>query len=182
MFNFQGKKYEYLDAFPNQTRVNERRVELPLALEFLEENKDKEILEVGNVTRHYRPKGTLTHDVVDLFEVNPNFPEIINQDILTWNPSKQYDAVLSISTLEHTEDPLSAVNRIFKMAPKVLITIPFGYSRTNEVFERISNLSLKYMKRINDNNDWKEAIRKEVTGTKYNEPFPFANAIMIIKR
>jgi len=179
MFKFQGKEYGYIDMKPNQTRLNERRVELPLAMEFLNEFQGKEILEVGNVTRHYKPKTEMWHDVVDLYE-KIEWQNIMNEDILSWNPTKKYDAVLSISTLEHTNDPLLAVNRILKMAPHFLITIPFGYSRTHEVFEAFPNLL--FMRRINlEENEWVEATREEVVGTEYNTPFPFANAIMILK-
>lgn len=165
---------------PNQTRVNERRCELPMGLDFLELNKGKRILEVGNVSFHYKPRGYYKHDVVDLYEKVPGWP-VMNEDILTWKPQGRYDATLSISTLEHTDDPLLAVNNILSYSDHVFITIPFGYQRSNDVFEAFPDLL--FMKRINlAENEWREATREEVKGTKYNTPFPYANAFMILKR
>jgi len=178
-FQFQDTFYQYVDASPNQTRVNERRAELPLALDYLDSFKGKSVLEVGNVLRHYIPKGQCTHDVVDLYEKNPNFPEIINEDILTWTPEKKYDTVISVSTVEHTDNPLLAVQRICSMAPHVFITIPFGYAKVNEIFDAYPQLA--FIKRVNQDNDWREATREEVKDTQYNTPFQFANAIMILK-
>ena len=165
---------------PNQTRINERRVEVALGYDYLEQMKDKKVLEVGNVMRHYKDKGYYTHDIVDLNETNPNFPEIMNENILIWKPNKRYDATLSISTLEHTEDPLLAVNNILSYSDHCFITIPFGYDRGNEVFEAFPDLL--FMRRINEDNEWREATREEVKETEYNKPFRFANAIMILKR
>ena len=179
MFTFQKKQYEYLDASPNQTRVNERRCELPLGLAFLEEYKGKRILEVGNVSFHYKDRGYYNHDVVDLYEKVPGWP-VKNEDILTWKPEGRYDATLSISTLEHTYNPLLAVNNILSYSDHVFITIPFGYNGVDKIFEAFPDLL--FMKRINQDNDWKEATRDEVKGTEYNKPFLYANAFMILKR
>jgi len=175
---FQNKNYDYIDMSPNQTRVNERRIELPLAMEFVEEHRDN-LLEVGNVLRHYKPRGYYTHDIVDLYETNPNFPEIINEDIMTFPPKKQYDAIVSISTLEHTDNPLAAVQRVISMAPHIFITIPIGYHNTEPVVDAFSD-SL-FLFRVNKENDWEEATREEVRGVQYNKPFPYANALLIIK-
>ena len=181
MFNFRGKEYPYIDLPPNNTRINERRVEVSLGYAYLERYKGQEVLEVGNVMRHYKPKGIYTHDVLDLYETNPNFPEIINQDILTWCPTKRYKATLSISTLEHTSNPILAIANILSYSDHVFITVPFGYAKSYQVFEAYPDLF--FMQRINNEaNEWREATRDEVAGTKYNEPFRFANAIMILER
>lgn len=175
MFKFNEQEYEYIDMVPNQTRLNERRVELPLAMEFLDWFEDQEILEVGNVTYHYTE---IHHDVLDLNEKVRNYP-IINEDILTWEPKRDYDAILSISTLEHTNDPLKAVKKILNMADHVLITIPLGYLKTDEIFD--SGIKMNFLKRVSKDNEWVQAERSEVIDAKYNQPFPFANAIMVIK-
>lgn len=179
MFKFENKEYEYIDMSPNQTRVNERRVELPLAIDDCERFKGERILEIGNVLYHYKPRHYYNHDVLDLYEKIPGLP-IINEDVLTWKPEKPYDYVVSVSTLEHTGNPLLAVQNILGYTKHCFITIPFGYHRVEEVFNAFPDL--KFMRRLNKENDWVEATREEVKDTKYNTPLPFANAIMIIKR
>jgi hypothetical protein len=180
MFKFNGKEYQYLDMSPNDTRLNERRVEVALGLDFLEKTRGQVVLEVGNVMRHYVDKGFYTHDILDLEETNPNFPEIMNQDILSWKPNKRYDTTLSISTLEHTGNPLKAVNNILSYSKHCFITMPLGVDGVLDVAEAYPD-NVKFMKRINDKeNEWVETTKEDVKNTKYNEPFYCANAIMIL--
>ena len=179
-FQYNGNTYSYVDHPSNQTRVNERRVELPIAFDFLKRMEGKRILEVGNVTHHYNR--AYTHDVLDLYEKVP-WLDIINEDILTWNPSEPYEAVLSISTLEHTADPLSAIDRVLSFAPNVLITVPYGYG--DGWIERVPTypgVDMFYMQRQDQENQWKQVSPHDVQGTRYNTPFPFANALLILEK
>src|SRR3990167_6625734 len=98
-FMFRGQVYDYIDHPSNQTALNERRVELPIAKDFVKGIKS--LLEIGNVTFHYG--FALLHDVVDLNEKIPNVK--YNADILRWRPTREYAQALSISTLEHTDNP-----------------------------------------------------------------------------
>jgi hypothetical protein len=50
---------------------------------------------VGNVLSHYF---SVNHDVVDKYEKAEG---VINRDIIDFHPSKEYDLIISISTLEH---------------------------------------------------------------------------------
>jgi len=170
-FWFNRKVFTYVDMRPNQTRVNERRVELPIAFNFIEELDDN-VIEIGNVTRHYRD---YKHDVVDLNEKVKW--EVWNEDVLTWTPKKEYAGAISISTVEHTNDPLLAVQRILTFAKRALITVPVGYNRVREI---IDNIDMFFLKRTNDNNEWVEATYNVVKDYKYGFPFPFANAIGVI--
>lgn len=175
---FQGKDYQYIDMSPNQTRVNERRMELPLAFDFLGDPEGKEIIEVGNVTGHYRQEYS-HHDVLDLYEKVPWNP-IINDDVLTWKPTKKYTHAISISTIEHTLNPTLAVDNIITYAPRVLITFPFGYNGIDALVEKHKN-GMFFLRRVNDDNEWEEVTYDMVKGTEYNTPFPFANAIGVIR-
>lgn len=183
-FKFKGKEYEYLDMSPNQTRVNERRVELPLGQEFIEEVRDGVVLEVGNVLAHYKDVNYYNHDVLDLYEKVPWCPDIINKDILTWKPSKKYDAVISISTLEHTGNPLKAIERILSWKPKrVFITLPVGVDGVEKVIAEHPE-KISFMRRINEDNQWEEISHEKIASLfpiEYNKPFPFANAIVIFR-
>lgn len=176
-FYFRGQKYHYIDESPNQTLVNERRVELALAFDFLGDPADKEIIEVGNVTGHYR-KEYETHDVLDLYEQVP-WNLVINEDVLMWKTKKDYTHALSISTIEHTANPTLAVEKILTFSPHVLITFPFGYAGIDTLVKK-HNHGMYFMRRINEDNEWEQADCEDVKGTEYNTPFPFANAIGII--
>lgn len=172
-FTFRNKEYEYFDHPGNQTAVNERRVELPIAFEFIEKYKD--VLEIGNVTRHYHREWK--HDVVDLNE-NPTWP-IWNKDVLTFEPPRKYLATLSISTVEHTVNPVLAVERIIKFAPKYLITMPIGYSSNNGVLNL--DYPMYFMIRKNKENEWEQMFDKNsFREIKYGKPFPYANGVVII--
>lgn len=178
-FKFKNKEYKYFDHPGNQTAVNERRMELPIAFEFAEKYKD--IIEIGNVTRHYHRE--YTHDVIDLYEKSA-WP-IFNSDILTWKPSdfdegdKPYKAALSISTVEHTKDTRKAIENIMRLTPHYLITVPFGYATTYDILGW-NYWKTYYMKRISKDNRWKQIEWKDIKNPEYGAPYPFANYVAII--
>ena len=92
---FHGLSHEYFYNSYNFTWCNERIVEVPIIMRFIEEAGNKRILEVGNVLSHYVAHD---HDVVDKYERSSM---IINEDIAHFRSEKPYDLIVSISTLEH---------------------------------------------------------------------------------
>lgn len=172
-FTFNGKEYKYFDHLGNQTRVNERRMELPIAFSFVEKHKDN-VIEVGNVTRHYHREWT--HDVVDLYEKS-KWP-IFNEDVLNFVPTRPYNASISVSTCEHTIDAMKSIQKVMSFAPKFLITVPFGYNTTKEVLNW--DLPIYFMQRVDDDNHWEQVEKDKVKNTDYGKPFPFANTVAII--
>lgn len=114
---------------------NERAVEIPLAMNFLKKYSSHDIIEVGNVLRHY---GVFKHIVVDKYE---KMGGVINEDILTFVPKKKYECVVSISTIEHIgfdEIPRDAekigkvLRRLYSIFlnedGKMFLTFPLGYN------------------------------------------------------
>lgn len=100
MFRYDGLLFNYLDAQYNTTRLNERAIEVPVALYHLREH-ERDALEVGCVLPHYLPWNEPDyprHTVLDLYE---QWPGIINENVFTWQSPRLYDLVISISTLEH---------------------------------------------------------------------------------
>ncbi|MGZ4934111.1 MAG: hypothetical protein ACXV49_06390 [Halobacteriota archaeon] len=112
----------------------------------------KQILEVGNVLSHYFP---LHHDVVDKHETGIN---VLNKDIVEFQPEKKYDLIISISTLEHigfNEEMYSLPESAQEVVPsptyvarpekilrviqhlkrllsddgKIIVTIPWGFNK-----------------------------------------------------
>src|SRR3990167_3580677 len=127
-FILQGKRYEYLDHTYNCTRQNERTVEVPPGL-FLCQVK-RNVLEIGCVLPHYLPDWpTHGHEVIDLHE---DFPGVINADVLTYEPSRQYDLIISISTLEHLgtvcrfQQALDRMQSWLFLNGLLFVTIPHG--------------------------------------------------------
>lgn len=135
-FNFEGKEYNYFFDNYHATWTNERKVELPIFLEYVKNKKN--ILEIGNVLNHY---GKFNHTVLDKYEI---FPDVINEDIVDYNPKNKFDHIISISTFEHVginggpnEDKSSkdkAVNALkhaltlLKKGGTIYITFPVGYN------------------------------------------------------
>src|SRR6202034_3735504 len=87
--------YYYFYHRYNYTWKNERTIEIPIIWDIIRKNPNKEILEVGNVLSHYYQ---VHHTILDKYEKGDN---VINEDVIDFNPKKKYDLIVSISTLEH---------------------------------------------------------------------------------
>jgi len=149
-FTYDGASIPYLRHRYNWTWLNERAVEVPLALGILGKAADgARVLEVGNVLGHY---GAVGHTVVDRYE---RAPGVINEDVAAFDPGdERFDLIVSVSTLEHVgfdEEPrdpdkaADAVRRLGSMlAPGGLLwlTIPVGYNPDLERAVRGSALGL----------------------------------------
>lgn len=90
-----GITFQYLDHAYNDTRTNERAVEIPMALNWVFTHPGHG-LEVGNVLSHYWPSANWP--VVDAFE---RAIGVTNVDIMDFNPMERFDWIVSISTVEH---------------------------------------------------------------------------------
>jgi hypothetical protein len=185
-FEFAGEDYRYHSAAYNTTWRNERTVEVPIALRFLLRNGGGRALEVGNVLGHY---GAVGHDVLDKYE---RAPGVTNADVMDFEPSAGYGAVVAISTLEHVgfdeepRDPDKAPRALERMtswlAPggALLVTLPLGYNAALD--ERLWSGELRFdelrcMRRVSADNRWRETTAAEVRGSRYGAPYPWANAI-----
>lgn len=186
-FVFNGKKYRYFYSPYNFTYVAERSVEIPIIRSYLKKHNHQRILEVGNVLSHYFPT---SHDIVDKFEKAPG---VVNQDITAFEPNKIYDLIVSISTIEHVgwdekkdkSKTISAIKKIRQLLSAkgiAILTLPIGYnSHIDKLLYQKTNPLGKvfYLKRESKDNEWKQATFKQIKNTKFNKPYPFANAIAI---
>lgn len=190
-FNFNGKKLKYFRHNHNLAYQNERKVEIPIAAWFLySQDKGAKVLEVGNVLRNYGFRER--SDVLDKYDSSPG---VINQDVVDFLPKEKYNAIISISTLEHVgwdeadRDP-EKIPRAIKnlkvncMLPRgtMLVTLPLGYNTYFD--EYIKNggdiFAEKYfLKRVSADNEWKQVEHSEVVCSKFGEPFNNANAMFI---
>ena len=148
-FTFKGKELYY-----NRIKFNnptERAVEISIAFDFIANLRNpQKILEVGNVLSHYENSlseniGIRSRRIVDKFEVDLG---VENQDLMSLPSAEKYDAIVSISSVEHVgqkddpsggygeqiesrdlEGPLKAIAKIYDLLAidgKALITVPFG--------------------------------------------------------
>ncbi len=181
-FKFQGNDYSYFYHRYNTTWRNERTVEVPIVWEVVRKYCGKEILEVGNVLSHYFP---VDHDILDKYEKADN---VINQDVADFHFSKQYDLVVSISTLEHVgwneapRDPVKILRAIENLknhlAPggKIVVTLPIGLNSDLDRLLHDGKIQFAGMHCLKRNprthNAWMEANWKDVKDTRFTG-FPF---------
>ncbi|TXT62869.1 MAG: hypothetical protein BAJALOKI3v1_480012 [Promethearchaeota archaeon] len=188
-FTFDDEKYKYFHHLYNTTWENERAVEIPIIKKIFDNYRENRILEVGNVLSHYFD---LNHDVIDKYEMNP---EIINMDIIDYNPQKNYELIISISTLEHIgydEKPrkprkiFRVINHLKKLLAskgKMIVTIPIGYNPYLDYY--LKNNLIKFdqtffLKRISKDNRWKQVKNINIIiDAEFGEPFPNANGLFI---
>ncbi len=187
-FVFQKQNYNYFYHWYNFTWANERAVEIPIIMNFVEAYSNKNILEVGNVLSHYFD---CNHDILDKHEKSKN---VMNQDIVDFQPSDKYDLIVSISTLEHVgfddkpKNPakfyyaIQNLIKILKPQGKIIFTVPIGYNPEMVKLKKdgeIEFTNLLYLIKISGNNAWKEASFKEACDIKYNTYMRSANGLVI---
>ena len=182
-FTFKGKELYY-----NRIKFNnptERAVEISIAFDFIANLKNpQKILEIGNVLSHYENSlseniGIRSRRIVDKFEVDLG---VENQDLMSLPSAEKYDAIVSISSVEHVgqgddpsggygeqiesrdlEGPLKAIAKIYDLLAidgKALITVPFGKLTDAEWYIQFSQEYLDVL--------WKKyGIPKEAISANY---------------
>lgn len=133
-FELWEREYSYFIHRHNSTWLNERAVELPIAIDFVK-GATGNGLEFGNVLMHYGHRGGW--DIVDRYERRPG---VRNIDILNYDLNARLDFIVSISTLEHVgfderpRDPGKVVaafeHLTALLAPggRMLLTAPLGHN------------------------------------------------------
>ena len=187
-FRFRGADCNYFYHPYNLAWRNERTVEIPIARGFLAAHEGQEILEVGNVLSHYLP---VTHDILDKYEVADG---VISEDVLCFAPRKQYDLIISISTLEHIgydedpKDPGKVINAVENLAGLLapggvmMATVPLGY---NPEFDRLLKQreipfsDVFALRRVPGKNKWVETDFESVKGDGYTRNRFRADAIIV---
>lgn len=135
-FDIWGHRLPYYHHDANQTWRNERAVELPIAHAWIRRlHQPCRGLEIGNVLWWYmlHPDGWRT---IDLHEKHPG---VENIDLIGWDEPGAFDAVVSISTIEHVgwddgrcQDcavlALDAVVSSLADGGSALVTVPLGWN------------------------------------------------------
>lgn len=190
-FKFKGEELKYFRHAFNLAYQNERTVEIAIAKWFLSQQKQPvRILEVGNVLRNYGVK--FRGDVLDKYDLSPG---IINQDVISFCPKEKYQAIISISTLEHVgwdepdRDPGKIPAAIINLRDNcllpggsMLVSLPLGYNQYFDEYLKNGGevFSEKYfLKRVSAENEWSQVQYKEIVGSKFGEPYNNANVMFI---
>ena len=190
-FDFNGNKLKYYRHNFNLAYQNERTVEIPIATWFLNAQEGaSRILEVGNVLRNYGCR--IKRDVLDKYDLSRG---IINQDVLVFFPKEKYNAIISISTMEHVgwDEPDRDPNKIPAALANLrdncllpggvmMVRLPLGYNPYFDEYLKIGGdvFSEKYfLKRISFANEWQQVQYAEVIESKFGEPYNNANVMFI---
>ena len=187
-FEYRGERLQYVFENYNVTWSNERCAEIPIARWHLAQT-DGPVLEVGNVLGHYGPH---SHTVIDKYET---VPRVINEDITEWQTDQRFALIISISTFEHIgfdDEPegnssekiqaaIAACRALLAPDGRLVITVPLGYNPALD--ELIANETLGANEArfllLHGRREWREALRDKAIGTKYGEPFPYANGLWV---
>lgn len=187
-FTLNKITYNYFYHRYNSTWKNERVVEIPIIWRIVEKYRGQKILEVGNVLSHYFP---VDHDILDKYEKADG---VFNHDIIDFSPTKKYDLIVSISTLEHVgwdENPrmpmniLKAFENLFRMiAPngKLVVTLPIGYNTVmDELLRRrkIQFTNMYCLKRMPEDDSWVEVDWDGVQDSKYDPAHAKINGLIV---
>jgi SAM-dependent methyltransferase len=188
-FEFDGERLAYMRHRYNWTWLNERAVEVPLALREIERRRGGEVLEIGNVLGHYGERG---HTVVDRYE---HAPGVVNADVVDYDPGdRRFDLVVSVSTLEHVGldeqprdpgKPARAIARLVELlAPGGLlwITVPVGYNPALEDEIRSGRAGFTRVAALRNAGkglEWEQTQAEQTRGVPYDELLYIASAVLI---
>jgi len=191
-FTFDGHVYPYFRHNYNVTWLNERCIEIPIMREVIAHSRGARMLEVGNVLSCY--DRTLKHTVIDKYET-PSRPDFYAEDAETFTRGAPYDLIVSISTLEHVgwdETPkdtgkisrtIRHLRSLLKPKGELVFTAPVGYSPPlDEVIDEGDGfISRRCLKRVSALNEWEETDWASVKGSSFHSPYPFANALAVVR-
>jgi hypothetical protein len=187
-FVLGGARYRYLWHPYMTTWRSERAVELPIAWRRVRRTDATSTLEIGNVLSNYFP---VRHLVVDKYEQAPG---VLNEDVVDFSPPRNYDLIVSVSTLEHVgwdEEPrdppkvLRAIDNLRSLLTEdgeLLVTLPQGWNTALDRFiseGRIPFAERLCLKRISADGRWEEVDCAELVGVAYDAPFQYANGVTV---
>ena len=170
VFKFNDKEYKYFTHIFNDTRHNERAVEVAVTLDLLRTKKEAKVLEIGSVMPNYF---NFKHDVVDKYDESGD-PEIIRCDIVDYSPKKKYDLIISISTFEHIgwdsgleakekgtgkiATALEHTKTLLDAGGLMMITMPLGYNTELDQLLKDRKLAFDeiYCMRRGEYNEWEQ--------------------------
>jgi hypothetical protein len=133
----------------------------------------------------------VNHDILDKYD---SANGVINEDVVDYNPSKQYDLIVSIDTLqclgwdETPQDPLKVLpaienlKRLLAPGGQMVVTIGLAYNTELDKLLRDCKL-LKvdqqyYLKKIS-NYKWQQVEWEDVKDVKYDNSIPTSVGLVV---
>jgi SAM-dependent methyltransferase len=188
-FEFQGKSYHYLFHPYNTSWKNERAVNVPIVWEIVKRNREqgKRILEVGNFLSYVFD---VNHEILDKYDAANG---VINEDVVDFNPSKEYDLIVSILTLqcvgwdESPRDPLKVLHaienlkRLLSPGGQMIVTIGLGYNTELDKLLRNGIVQFDeqyYLKKIS-NYKWEQVKWEDIKDVKYDNSIPTSVGVVV---
>lgn len=190
-FQLGDTAFSYFVHPYNHTWANERTVEIPVILHFLNHCPVSSTLEIGNVLSHYFD---MYHPVIDKYE-KCLFRPIIRRDLTEWESMRRFNAIVSISTIEHVgwdddpRDEKKVMQAFYKiqslLAPggSALATVPVGYNHFLDKQmkkQAIDGALYRCMKRISADNEWIETDLDDALACEYGGSTMSANAVVFM--
>ena len=132
------------------------------------------------------------HTILDKYEIETG---IVNQDIVDYNPKSRFDAIISISTIEHVgfDEPdrkegkalaaLLKIEDLLSEGGEALISVPVRYNPEIDYIlaNRVINFSkVIYMKKRSRMNLWTETDFNDCRKIPYNYRCPCASCVAFI--
>ncbi len=172
----------YFDHPHNETIINERCVEIPVALRFLDLFKDSDFIEIGAVLPYYIKSN---HPVVDPIDRRSTIKEYAE------NVDFSNKSVLSISTIEHIGrgdyhmqkvDGLAqeVLSKIYNTSKACLISWAVGYNKPLDSYVKNSNeFNYIFQQRV-EKDKWVVSEETHNFDAQYGKPFHNGNAVLWI--
>jgi len=178
--DFSIKPDDYFDHPYNSTSTNERCIEVPIGIRFLNLFREDNLIEVGAVLPHYVKSNHDCIDPVDPIASKKEYAENINYTD---------SSVLSISTIEHIghgdyglpkkeNQAQEVLLKIYKQSSKCLISWPVGYNRDLDSYVKKNSLFKYVFHKRTKQNEWVLSTSQSVFDTEYGTPFHAGNAII----
>ena len=185
MFKINNTVFEYFYHLYNDTKNNERCVEVPIGFYFLDMFENSSIIEIGAVMPYY--SSVTFHRVYDIID---SYENCIRDDLTKINFSFYGLNVLSISTIEHIgkgdyglevndEIGINFLKKIINESKNYLITFPWGYNKNFDSKILQNNIDFILIKRISEF-EWKIDDTKDISNIQYNNPYSYGNSVILI--
>jgi len=194
-FLFNGNRYVYYAERKDLiTHRNCRAVELPLGIDFIGFYLNKNVLEIGNVLGNYTNLLPFDYTVVDKYEKAIG---VINVDIIDFFPIEKFDAIVSISTIEHfgideeDKEPQKVIKAIKHIQKNLLspsgsffATAPVGHNKVLDEWIESGDTPFRkigFLKRVSEFGFWRESNLGEAKGAQTDFPYSHGNVIYVLE-
>lgn len=187
-FTYRRKRLKYFLKV-NRYISGERIVEIAVVADLLKNRKFRNCLEVGDTLSNYYK---FPHDIIDKYERRRS---VINADAYSYDFGKEYDIILSISTIEHIghdelekapEKSILTIKHLIEFLSKdglLMITVPLRYNDQIDSFVKSNEMKfdIRFLQRVSFLNDWIEVSEERAFSKDYDFMHFRANSVAIIE-